>query len=63
MKGMDNNPNKRLEIIDILKGIGILSIVIGHACWETTIFNVLLPIGAFVYLYHLSIFFFCVLSI
>ena len=59
VKGMDNNPNKRLEIIDILKGIGILSIVIGHACWETTIFNVLLPIGAFVYLYHLSIFFFC----
>mgnify|MGYP003374074335 FL=1 len=51
--------SKRNVTIDILKGIGIISIVVGHACWEVKIGNLSFPIGPFVYLYHLTIFFFC----
>lgn len=43
--------NKRKKIWDIVKGIGIISIVIGHA---TTISEV----HDFVYMYHLAIFYF-----
>lgn len=45
--------------IDICKGIGIISIVVGHASWDLPIGNINIPIGPFVYLYHLAIFFFC----
>lgn len=47
---------KRDTLIDLLKGIGITSIVIGHASWvwQRTGF----PIGPFVYTYHLMVFFF-----
>ena len=50
---------KRNKLIDICKGIGIISIVIGHASWNIPIGNIDIPIGPFVYLYHLAIFFFC----
>lgn len=45
---------KRNEYIDIIKAIGIISIVIGHSCWTITQWNIL--IGPFVYSYHLMIF-------
>lgn len=52
---------KRFECIDILKAIGIISIVIGHACNE---YNFEVPIYIhftknMVYTYHLMIFAFC----
>lgn len=50
---------KRNDYFDIVKGIGILSIVIGHSCWNVSLGRFELPIGPFVYLYHLAIFFFC----
>lgn len=43
--------NKRSEIIDVLKGIGIISVVVGHAGVPGEITN-------FVYTYHLMVFFF-----
>lgn len=45
--------------IDIIKGIGIVSIVIGHAGWTIELAGYSIRIGPFVYLYHLAIFFFC----
>lgn len=45
--------------IDIIKGIGIISIVIGHAGWTIELAGCSIRIGPFVYLYHLAIFFFC----
>lgn len=47
---------KRDSLIDLLKGIGIISIVIGHSSWVWR--NTGFPIGPFVYTYHLMIFFF-----
>lgn len=47
---------KREPFVDILKAIGIISIVMGHSSW---IFNFgRFPIGPFVYTYHIMIFFF-----
>lgn len=46
--------SKRNQFVDILKAIGIISIVIGHSCWSITGMNIL--IGPFVYSYHLMIF-------
>lgn len=40
---------KRNKLIDICKGIGIISIVIGHASWNIPIGNIDIPIGPFVY--------------
>ena len=42
--------------IDILKGIGITSIVIGHSSWNMPLTQ--FPIGPFVYTYHIMLFFF-----
>lgn len=53
------NKNERDETIDIIKAIGIISIVVGHSCWSVTIGGIVLPTGRFVYLYHLAIFVFC----
>ena len=53
---------KRNKLIDICKGIGIISIVIGHASWNIPIGNIDIPIIPFVYLYHLAIFFFFALA-
>lgn len=50
---------ERNQYIDILKGIGALSIVMGHASGSITIGGLTLSVGKFVYLYHLAIFFFC----
>ena len=47
---------KRDKLIDIVKCIGIISIVIGHSTWNVTKFNV--KIVHFVYMYHLMIFIF-----
>lgn len=47
---------QRDTLIDLLKGIGITSIVIGHSSWILPGCN--FPIGPFVYTYHLMIFFF-----
>ena len=51
---------KRNKDIDILKGIGIISVVIGHAL-NTEIFKSDFSEATrkFVYIYHLGIFFFC----
>lgn len=49
----------RDNYIDVIKGIGIISIVIGHASWTIDIAGCTLQIGPFVYLYHLAVFFFC----
>ena len=50
---------QRDSYIDVIKGIGIFSIVIGHASWDIQVDSNTIHIGAFVYLYHLAIFFFC----
>ena len=50
---------QRDSYIDVIKGIGIFSIVIGHASWDIQVGSNTIHIGAFVYLYHLAIFFFC----
>ena len=47
---------KRNNLIDIVKAIGIISIVIGHSAWRVTKLNI--EIGPFVYMYHLMIFIF-----
>ena len=46
---------KRDIFIDILKGIGITSIVIGHSSWNMPLTQ--FPIGPFVYTYHIMLFF------
>ena len=49
--------NIRDPFVDILKGIGILSVVIGHS--GTLLPGMVnIPVTAFVYLYHLMVFFF-----
>lgn len=45
--------------VDIAKGVGIIAIVVGHSSWNVSILNHTIPIGPFVYLWHLAIFFFC----
>ena len=47
---------KRDKLIDIVKAIGIISIVIGHSAWSVTKLDI--KIGPFVYMYHLIIFIF-----
>ena len=49
---------ERNRNIDILKGIGITSIVLGHSC--SFIFQNQIPLGPFVYTYHLMIFMFII---
>lgn len=56
---MGKNNIIRDSYIDVVKGIGIFSIVMGHASWEIPVAGHSLQVGAFVYLYHLAIFFFC----
>lgn len=51
--------SKRNLFIDAVKGIGIISIVVGHASWDIAVGTHVIHIGAFVYLYHLAIFAFC----
>lgn len=51
---MDTNRN---IFIDVIKAIGIISIVIGHSSWRLPEFSNF-PIGPFVYTYHLMIFLF-----
>lgn len=59
MEKMKVSTKSRDPYIDIVKGIGIFSIVVGHASWEIPVAGVNLKVGPFVYLYHLAIFFFC----
>ena len=47
---------QRDTLIDLLKGIGIISIVIGHSSWILP--GIGFPMGPFVYTYHIMIFFF-----
>ncbi len=47
---------ERDPFIDIVKGLGIISVVIGHSSWR--LFGGKIPIGPFVYTYHLMLFFF-----
>ena len=56
---MDHKSKPRDNYIDAVKGVGIISIVLGHACWNVEIGKYIIPIGPFVYLYHLAIFAFC----
>jgi fucose 4-O-acetylase-like acetyltransferase len=50
--------NNRNEYVDVLKGVGISSIVLGHSC--AFIFKNNIPMGPFVYTYHLMIFMFII---
>ena len=56
---MQESKRIRDPFIDIAKGLGIISIVIGHASWEIALGNLVFKVGPFVYLYHLAIFAFC----
>lgn len=50
----------RSTSIDVLKGIGIISVVIGHAMNTDNYYSGSVElIRRFVYLYHLAVFFFC----
>ena len=51
------NSSRNTEI-DILRGIGITAIVIGHASWDITFGDMTFHIGRFVYLFHVQLFFF-----
>ena len=53
---MDTHTSKRNPYIDIIKAIGIISIVLGHGGGEIPFIK--LPLSTFVYLYHIMIFFF-----
>lgn len=48
----------REKTIDVLKGIGIISVVIGHATWTISLGKYSFDIGRFVYLYHIALFIF-----
>ena len=51
---------ERSTSIDVLKGIGIISVVIGHAMNTDNYYSGSVElIRKFVYLYHLAVFFFC----
>lgn len=62
---MDNRPkilckqaSKRIDIIDIIKGIAILSVVMGHALNTDVVGDPIVErIRRFVYVYHLPVFF------
>ncbi|MFR3422262.1 MAG: hypothetical protein ACLTTO_00405 [Lachnospiraceae bacterium] len=45
--------------MDIVKAIGIISIVMGHCCYSIMIPALNVSVGEFVYSYHLMVFFFC----
>ena len=47
---------QRDTLIDLLKGIGIISIVIGHSSWILP--GIGFPMGPFGYTYHIMILFF-----
>ncbi|MGN8886880.1 acyltransferase family protein [Blautia sp. HCP28S3_G10] len=49
---------RRNTTMDCVRGIGILSIVIGHCCYGLEIPLIHIKFGEFVYCYHLMIFFF-----
>lgn len=44
--------------MDIVKAIGIISIVMGHCCYSIMIPALNVSVGEFVYSYHLMVFFF-----
>ena len=44
------------QYIDIIKGLSIISIVIGHSCWNLPYNG--FPIGSVVYTYHIMTFIF-----
>ncbi len=56
---MEITEKTRDNYIDVIKGIGIISIVIGHASWIIDVAGHSIQVGPFVYLYHLAVFFFC----
>ncbi len=56
---MSAKDNKRDLFVDAVKGIGIISIVIGHASWDIPLGSHVIHAGPFVYLYHLAVFAFC----
>lgn len=49
---------QRNSLMDIVKAVGIISIVIGHCCSDVYIPFINVSLGRFVYSYHLMIFFF-----
>ena len=49
---------KRNSTMDIVKAIGIISIVMGHCCYSIMIPALNVSVGEFVYSYHLMVFFF-----
>ena len=50
---------KRNDFMDIIKGLSIFCVVIGHAAWEITTQAFAIPVGPFVYMFHLAAFLFC----
>ncbi len=55
---MPDIQKKRDPFLDIIKAIGIVSIVVGHCSVSLPFFGIDIPIGAFVYTYHIMIFLF-----
>ncbi len=55
---IEKKKKQRDPFVDILKAIGIISIVIGHSGWTLPLFGKQIPVGAFVYSYHIMIFIF-----
>lgn len=57
---MSSERGIRIHEIDILKGFAICSVVLGHACNCDVFYGTLAnEIRKFVYIYNLSVFFFC----
>lgn len=58
--GINSGSIKRDNYIDICRGIGIVSVVVGHALNTDTFFDPQIDeIRKFLYIYHLAIFFWC----
>lgn len=56
---MDQNADKaRNTYVDIVKAIGIISIVVGHSCYGVRLPFAGVSLGRFVYTYHILVFFF-----
>lgn len=55
---IEETSRARSTYIDIIKAIGIISIVLGHGCYSVRIPGTNVALGHFVYSYHIMVFFF-----
>lgn len=57
---MGKKEKKRDDFIDILRGLGIIAVVLGHVCISEFYYSELSDgIRRFCYMFHLPLFFFC----